>query len=82
MLLQVQPPNYAGERTLGDIYSVPPGSWVFDPECRCVGYRLMYPRWLEPGQVADAIWFRVDTSAEDSRLVGQADYRWFGQKID
>jgi hypothetical protein len=81
-LLQAPPPNYAGERTLGNIYSVPPGSWVFDPDCRCVGYRLLYPRWLEPEQEADAIWFRVETTPQDSRLVEQAGYRWFGQKIN
>jgi hypothetical protein len=81
-LLQGVPPNYAGELTLRAIYTVPPGSWVFDPECGCVGYRLLYPQWLEPEQEADAIWFRVVTSAQAPRLSQLAPYRWFGQSLN
>jgi hypothetical protein len=78
-LMQGVTPNYAGELTLRNIDSVPPGSWVFDPECGCVGYRLLYPQWLEPEQEADAIWFRVGATPSDPRLKQQAEYRWFGQ---
>ena len=81
-LLQSVPPNYAGESTLRAIDSVPPGSWIFDPECGCVGYRLMYPQWLEPEQEADAIWFRVGTSTADERLAQQGEYRWLGQSLN
>ncbi len=81
-LLQGIPPNYAGELTLRNIYSVPPGSWVFDPQCGCVGYRLIYPQGLEPEQEADAIWFRVGTRAGDPRLNQQSEYRWFGLGLD
>ncbi len=81
-LLDGLPPNYAGELTLRNIYSVPPGSWVFDPDCGCVGYRLLYPEWLEPEQEADAIWFRVGAVGQGPRLSQQAEYRWFGQKLN
>lgn len=81
-LLQGVPPNFAGEHPLRDIYTVPPGSWVFDSECGCVGYRLLYPRWLEPVQVADAIWFRVGSVVGDARLSPLADYRWLGQSLN
>jgi hypothetical protein len=81
-LMQGATPNYAGELTLRNIDSVPPGSWVFDPECGCVGYRLLYPQWLEPEQEADAIWFRVGATLADPRLKQQAQYRWFGQSMN
>lgn len=80
-LLQQVPPNYAGELTMRNIYSVPPGSWVFDPECRCVGYRVLYAQWLEPAQEADTLWFRVATRTGDASLVPLAEYRWFGQRL-
>lgn len=81
-LLQVVPPNYAGELVQRDIFSVPPGSWVYDPECGCVGYRLLYPQWLEPEQTADAIWLRVGGTGGEPRLVPMADYRWLGQRLN
>jgi hypothetical protein len=79
-LLQQLPANYGGELAMRDIYSVSPGSWVFDPECGCVGYRLLYPQWLEPAQEADTLWFRVATRTGDASLVPLAEYRWFGQR--
>lgn len=81
-LLQGVPPNYAGERAQRDIFSVPPGSWVYDPECACIGYRLLYPEGLEPEQVADAIWLRVGATAGEPRLVPMAEYRWLGQRLN
>ncbi len=81
-LLQGVPPNYAGERAQRDIFSVPPGSWVYDPECACIGYRLLYPEGLEPEQVADAIWLRVGAAAGEPRLVPLAEYRWLGQRLN
>ncbi len=81
-LLQGVPPSYAGQVTQRDIFSVPPGSWVYDPECACVGYRLLYPEGLEPRQVADAIWLRVGAAAGEPRLVPMAEYRWLGQRLN
>ena len=81
LLLQELPPNYAGEVHMRDVHSVPPASWVFDPECNCVGYRLMYPEWLEPAQEADAIWFQVNASNGMTHLSPRANYRWFGQTL-
>ena len=81
-LMQAVPPNFAGERAMRDVRSVPPGSWVFDPECICVGYRLLYPQWLEPAQVADAIWFRIRSEDGQLRLSAQTDYFWLGQRLN
>lgn len=80
-LLQELPPNYGGELPMRNIYSVPPGSWVFDPECGCVGYRVLYAQWLEPAQEADALWFRVVLNGGETGLRPLAAYQWFGQPL-
>lgn len=73
--------NFAGNVTMATVSTVPPGSWVFDPECGCIGYRMRYPQGLEPDQEADAIWFRVETVNGVFRLSPQASYRWFEQVL-
>jgi len=78
-LFQVLPGNFAGERAKSDADDVPPGSWVYDPDCGCVGYRLLFPEWLESG--GGAIWFRMDSSADGVQLVPLAEYVWLGQRI-
>jgi len=82
ILLQGVPPNYAGELAQRDIFSVPPGSWVYDPQCGCIGYRLLYAQWLEPEQAAGAIWLRVGGATGEPRLVPMADYLWLGQRLN
>lgn len=80
-LLQQVPPNFAGDLAMRNIYSVPPGSWVFDPECGCVGYRVLYPQGLEPAQEADTLWFRIGIRSGNVSLIPLAEYRWFGQRL-
>ncbi len=79
-LLEKLPDNYAGERAMGDVLQVPPGSWVFDPLCNCVGYRLLYPQFVEPRSDTGAIWFGVGDPSAEFYLTPHADYRWSGQK--
>jgi hypothetical protein len=74
-------PNFAGNAAIATVSTAPPGSWVFDPECGCIGYRLRYPQGLEPAQEADAIWFRVETINGVLSLSPQANYRWFEQVL-
>lgn len=81
LLLQQLPSNFNGDVPMRDIYKVAPGSWVFDPDCPCVGYRLLYPEWLEPAQEIGAIWFRVSKTGGSPSLVPQADYVWLGAHI-
>ncbi|MEO7107620.1 MAG: hypothetical protein ABIZ09_14690 [Rhodoferax sp.] len=80
-LLERVPPNFAGEMPMRDAYVAAPGSWLFDVECRCVGYRLLYPEWLEPPQETDTIWFRIGAVNNEARLIPLAEYRWFGQRL-
>jgi hypothetical protein len=78
-VFQVVPGNFVGERTKSDPDTVPPGSWVYDADCGCVGYRLMFPEWLESG--GGAIWFRMESAADGVQLVPLAEYVWMGQRI-
>lgn len=75
-LLQQIPDNYAGEMPMRDVYKLVPGSWVLDPECGCVGYRLLYPQSLEPPQELGVIWFRIGNLQSGPALTPLSDYRW------
>jgi hypothetical protein len=80
-LLQQLPPSYAGEMAMREVYRVAPGSWLFDPDCPCVGYRLLYPEWLEPAQEVGAIWFRIGKTESGPSLSPLTDYRWLGTPL-
>lgn len=81
LLLQNVPANYAGQMPMRDIYGVTPGNWVFDPDCLCVGYRLLYPQWLEPRQEVGAIWFDIGKNKGHPSLTPQASYVWLGTPL-
>lgn len=81
LLLQQLPTNYAGEMPMRDIYQVAPGSWVFDPGCPCVGYRLLYPDWLEPRQEVGTIWFQMGKNGGNTSLTPLTPYRWLGSPL-
>ncbi len=80
-LLQQLPPNFVGEISMRDLYRVAPGSWMFDPTCHCVGYRLLYPEWLEPAQELGGIWFRIGKNEGVPTLTPLADYLWLGSHV-
>jgi hypothetical protein len=82
LLLQPVPPNFAGEMPMRDVYRVAPGSWVFDRDCPCVGYRLQYPEWLAPVQEVGVIWFRIVGSNGTPSLSPQSEYLWFGARVN
>ena len=75
-LMQQVPSNYAGEMPMRDVYQAVPGSWVLDPECHCVGYRLLHPGSLEPPQELGVIWFRIGNLQGGPALTPLSDYRW------
>ena len=80
-MLQQLPPSFVGEMPMGDVHRVAPGSWIFDPDCLCVGYRLLYPEWLEPAQELGAISFHIGKSEGAPSLKPLGDYRWFGTNL-
>ena len=80
--LQQSPPNYAGLANPEALATLPGGSWVFDPECRCIGYRPTEAAWLQAPAGAAALWFRVATSAGPLQITPLQAYIWMGQRVD
>lgn len=81
LLLQTVPINFAGEGSVARIDRVPPGSWVFDTDCVCVGYRLLYPQWLEEPRGNEAVWFRVGGVGGLLEMNPFVSYVWLGQVL-
>ena len=82
LLLQRKPLNYVGESDLTSALNAPPGSWIFNPTCRCVGYLPTDENWVSAPNGAEVIWFRVSAPAEPPQLVAVQPYRWQGQTLD
>jgi hypothetical protein len=80
-LLQQRPANYAGEFTLSANAQPPPGSWVFDPACPCVGYRPLEDPWPgSPGGQTMA-WFDIIGAPGPLQLNARETYVWRGQPL-
>jgi hypothetical protein len=75
------PPNYVGEASMSAIAGVTPGSWVFDKDCVCVGYRPMYPQGLLPASDLAVLWFRVTETIGPLQLTPLRAYTWQGQVV-
>ena len=75
------PPNYVGEVSMSAIAGVAPGSWVFDKDCVCIGYRPMNPQGLEPASDLGVLWFRVSNPPGPLQLMPLRTYSWQGQVI-
>ena len=71
-----QLPTYAGTVRMGDQSQVSPGNWMFDADCRCVGYRPMHPDWLQPYQDFPALWFKLRSTKGVPELVAMQSYSW------
>ena len=82
LLLRSVPVNYAGDVARAHMESVAPGNWVFDPDCGCIGYRLLYPQWLESSAEPGAVWFRVDSTTGPLLVTPLERYLWQGMVVD
>lgn len=82
LLLGKPPANYQGEAGVLQTDSVVPGSWVFDPACGCIGYRPLYPQWLERPANAQALWFKVGAASGPAQITALERYVWQGQPVD
>ena len=71
-----QLPGYAGTVRMGDQSQVTPGNWMFDADCRCVGYRPMHPDWLQPYQDFPALWFKLRSTKGVPELIAMQAYSW------
>ena len=75
LVLDHAPANYAG--VLGAVKpdAIPPGNWVFDAYCNCIGYEPLY---------ADApmLWFRVSAPPGPLQISPLQIYKWQGQTVN
>ena len=83
LVLDHVPANYAG--VLGAVITadaVPPGNWVFDTYCNCIGYEPLYPHALDDASDAPMLWFRVSAPPGPLQIAPLQNYRWQGQTIN
>lgn len=81
-VLQQRPPNYVGLAGPEALAALPGGSWVFDPECSCIGYRPTEAAWLQSPEGAGALWFRVVSSSGPLLITARQPYIWMSQAVD
>lgn len=82
LLLKAVPANYAGEFGALHMETVAPGSWVFDPNCGCIGYLPMYPQGLESPAPTPVIWFKVGGAPGPLQMTAMDTYLWQGQVLN
>lgn len=76
LLLHRVPANYAGEMRAQATGALPPGNWVFDPVCSCIGYKPLYPRWLKGASGEPMLWFQVSQGEPPFLLTPREPYVW------
>jgi hypothetical protein len=81
-LLQRYPPNYIGDMSREQAASAPSGTWVFDPDCVCVGYLPIWAEWLDSPNGDVMVWYRVDGEQGALRLTAGEAYHWQGQILN
>lgn len=75
-LLQHLPVNYRGVMGPADAAATPAGSWVFDPECPCVGYLPLYPEWFDSPSGDVLAWYALSAAPGPLQLTAKEAYRW------
>lgn len=81
-LLRQRPPNYRGEMSAAQALAAPPGSWVFDPLCVCIGYLPMEAEWFDSPSGELMAWYRVSGAPGLLQLVAKEAYVWQGELIN
>lgn len=80
-LLQYRPASYVGEVSARQVRQVPPGSWLFDPDCICIGYVPLSSEWLSSPSGERMIWIRIINGQPD-QLQLHEHYLWQGKPLD
>lgn len=75
------PANYAGEVQGRDVGQVAAGQWVFDPACRCIGYKPLYPQGLQSHEQLGALWFQQSRLGTAILLTPLDHYVWYGSAV-
>lgn len=81
-LLDRMPANYRGEITRASASSAPPGSWLFDKDCVCVGYVPLYPKWFDSPSGNTVAWYRVSGAPGPLQLLAEEAYVWQDQALN
>jgi len=82
-LLHHYPVTYIGEMRPEQAQQAPSGTWVFDPDCVCVGYLPIWGEWFDSASGDLMLWYRVGGGAGDAlQLVSKENYRWQGQVLN
>jgi len=81
-LLQSRPSNYFGETRTANAAVVPPGHWVFDIECGCIGYLPADSEKFDSPSGDAWAWYRVDERSGPLQLTAKEAYMWQGQVMN
>jgi hypothetical protein len=81
-LLQYRPTNYFGEIRAADASVVPPGDWVFDAVCGCIGYVPADSQDFDSPSGDAMAWYRVDAGPGPLQLTPKEAYVWQGQVMN
>jgi len=76
------PVGYAGAQSRLEAQRAPAGSWVFAPDCGCVGYRPLDDAWLEATSSDGWVWFALTRRDAVLQLHTKENYRWRGETLD
>jgi len=82
-LLQRRPANYAGEFAQDRAAEVPPGSWVFDAQCVCIGYLPQDATDFDNPRGEAMAWYLVEGApASPLQITPRAAYLWQGERLN
>lgn len=81
-LLQNRQANYFGETSVVENLLVPPGNWVFDATCGCVGYMPADSVEFDSPSGEAMAWYRVDAGPGPLQLTAKEAYAWQGQVMN
>lgn len=82
-LLQRHPLNYVGMMDAVQALAAPAGSWLFDPQCECVGYMPLNADWFESFSGSAMAWYIVrGAPGGPLQLVPKESYWWLGERFD
>ena len=81
-LLQHRPASYFGEIRMAGSAVVPPGSWVFDAECGCVGYMPADATEFDSPSGDAMVWYQVEIASGPFQLTAKEAYVWQGQPMN
>jgi hypothetical protein len=81
-LLQSRPANYWGETNQLDTALVPPGNWVFEGVCGCVGYLPLNATDFDSPSGSTVAWYNVEGGQGLLQLTAKERYVWRGQVLN